>query len=114
IFELFGVKLNVVMATLITLLTGFGLAFSAGGDGRGGMVIWPLFGTTNQLLAALTMSILAIILLRIKRPVWPVIILLSLVCFVSMNAAIVQIVTFIAGCNWLLVVIDVIILIAAG
>src|SRR5699024_7225113 len=73
IFELFGVKLNVVMATLITLLTGFGLAFSAGGDGRGGMVIWPLFGTTNQLLAALTMSILAIILLRIKRPVWPVI-----------------------------------------
>src|SRR5699024_3151424 len=90
IFELFGVKLNVVMATLITLLTGFGLAFSAGGDGRGGMVIWPLFGTTNQLLGALTMSILAIILLRIKRPVWPVIIPLVFVFFVSMYAAIIQ------------------------
>src|SRR5690625_2286918 len=113
IFELFGVKLNVVMATLITLLTGFGLAFSAGGDGRGGMVIWPLFGTTNQLLAALTMSILAIILLRIKRPVWPVIIPLVFVFFVSMYAAIIQLGTFIAAGNWLLVVIDVIILIAA-
>jgi len=113
IFELFGVKLNVLMATLITLLTGFGLAFSAGGDGRGGMVIWPLFGTTNQLLAALTMSILAIILMRIKRPVWPVIIPLVFVFFVSMYAAIIQLGTFIATGNWLLVVIDAIILIAA-
>lgn len=113
IFELFGVKLSVFMATLITLLTGFGLAFSAGGDGRGGMIIWPLFGTTNQLLAALTMSILAIILLRMKRPVWPVLIPLVFVFFVSMYAAIIQLGTFIASGDWLLVVIDAIILIAA-
>ncbi|GAA2026971.1 carbon starvation protein A [Yaniella flava] len=113
IFELFGVRLNVFLATLITLVTGFGLAFSAGGDGRGGMIIWPLFGTTNQLLAALTLSILAIILLRTKRPVWPVIIPLVFVFFVSMYAAIIQLGTFIADGQWLLVVIDVIILIAA-
>src|SRR5690625_967803 len=113
IFELFGVKLSVFVATLITLVTGFGLAFSAGGDGRGGMVIWPLFGTTNQLLAALTMSILAIILLRIKRPVWPVLIPLVFVFIVYMYAAIIQLGTFIAAGNWLLVVIDAIILIAA-
>lgn len=113
IFELFGIKLNVAMATLIVLVTGFGLAFSAGGDGRGGMIIWPLFGTTNQLLAALTMSILAIILLRMKRPAWPVLIPLIFVFFVSMYAAIIQLGQFIAAGNWLLVVIDVIILIAA-
>ena len=113
IFELVGVRLNVFLATLITLVTGFGLAFSAGGDGRGGMIIWPLFGTTNQLLAALTLSILAIILLRMKRPVWPVIIPLVFVFFVSMYAAIIQLGTFIADGQWLLVVIDVIILIAA-
>src|SRR5690625_4684068 len=113
IFELFGIKLNVAMATLIVLVTGFGLAFSAGGDGRGGMIIWPLFGTTNQLLAALTMSILAIILLRMKRPVWPVMIPLVFVFFVSLYAAIIQLGQFIAEGNWLLVVIDAIILIAA-
>ena len=113
IFELFGVKLNVFMATVIVLLTGFGLAFSAGGDGRGGMIIWPLFGTTNQLLAALTMSIIAIILLRMKRPSWPVLIPLVFVFFVSMYAAIIQLGQFIAAGNWLLVVIDAIILIAA-
>ncbi len=113
IFELFGVKLNVFMATVIVLITGFGLAFSAGGDGRGGMIIWPLFGTTNQLLAALTMSIVAIILLRAKRPAWPVLIPLVFVFFVSMYAAIIQLGQFIAAGNWLLVVIDAIILIAA-
>ncbi|HIY85144.1 MAG TPA: carbon starvation protein A [Candidatus Yaniella excrementavium] len=113
IFELFGIKLSVFVATLITLVTGFGLAFSAGGDGRGGMIIWPLFGTTNQLLAALTMSILVIILLRTKRPAWPVLIPLIFVFFVSMYAAIIQLGTFIADGQWLLVVIDVIILIAA-
>ena len=113
IFELFGVKLSVFVATLITLVTGFGLAFSAGGDGRGGMIIWPLFGTTNQLLAALTMSILAIVLLRLKRPVWPVMIPLVFVFIVSMYAAIVQLGTFIAAGDWLLVIIDAIILIAA-
>jgi len=33
-----------------------GLAFGAGGpSGEGGMLIWPLFGTTNQLLAGLTL-----------------------------------------------------------
>jgi len=113
IFELFGVKLNVFVATLIVLLTGFGLAFSAGGDGRGGMIIWPLFGTTNQLLAALTMSIIAIILLRTKRPAWPVLLPLVFVFIVSMYAAIIQLGQFIAEGNWLLVVIDAIILIAA-
>src|SRR5699024_1048308 len=58
--ELFGVKLNASMATWSVQVTGFVLAFSAGGDGRGGMINWPLIGTTNQLPAALTMSILAI------------------------------------------------------
>lgn len=106
-------KLNVLVATIIVLVTGFGLAFSAGGDGRGGMIIWPLFGTTNQLLAALTMSILVIIMLRMKRPVWPVMIPLVFVFFVSMYAAIIQLGQFIAEGNWLLVVIDAIILIAA-
>src|SRR5699024_10615947 len=77
------------------------------------MIIWPLFGTTNQLLAALTMSILVIILLRTKRPVWSVLIPLIFVFFVSMYAAIIQLGTFIADGQWLLVVIDVIILIAA-
>src|SRR5699024_1650956 len=53
------------------------------------------------------------ILLRIKRPAWPVIIPWVFVFFFSMYAAIIQLGTFIASGNWLLVVIDVIVLMAA-
>lgn len=45
------------------------LAFGAGGpDGDGGMLIWPLFGTTNQLLAGLTLLVVTVMLARLGRP----------------------------------------------
>ena len=45
------------------------LAFGAGGGaGTGGLVIWPLFGTTNQLLAGLTLLVLSVFLLKKGRP----------------------------------------------
>ena len=43
------------------------LAFGAGSDGTGGMVIWPLFGTTNQLLAGLTLAVITVILIKLGR-----------------------------------------------
>ena len=42
------------------------------GPGReGGLRIWPLFGTTNQLMASLTLMILAVMLIRKRRNPWP-------------------------------------------
>ena len=38
--------------------------------GAGGMRIWPLFGTTNQLTGALTLLVLTIVLLALKRNAW--------------------------------------------
>ncbi len=38
--------------------------------GAGGMRIWPLFGTTNQLLAGLSLLIVSLFLFRLKRFVW--------------------------------------------
>lgn len=38
--------------------------------GAGGMRLWPLFGTTNQLLAGLTLLVLTLFLYRLRRPVW--------------------------------------------
>ena len=46
------------------------LAFGAGGpSGEGGMLIWPLFGTTNQLLAGLSLLVISLMLLKLGRPV---------------------------------------------
>jgi carbon starvation protein len=49
---------------------GSALALAALKDGgKGGMALWPVFGTTNQLLAALALIVITFWLLRSGRPV---------------------------------------------
>jgi carbon starvation protein len=38
--------------------------------GTGGLVLWPLFGATNQLLAGLAFLVIAFYLRRSARPIW--------------------------------------------
>lgn len=38
--------------------------------GAGGMRLWPLFGTTNQLTGALSLLVVTLFLLRLKRRIW--------------------------------------------
>lgn len=111
--DIVGVRVGKAVATALVLIIGMGLAFGAGADGSGGMVIWPLFGTTNQLLAGLTLSIVAVVLVRKRRPVLPVLVPLVFVMVMSVFAAVVQLGTFYSTGNWLLLVIDVVILVAA-
>ena len=111
--EIVGARLNAPAATAIVIVVALALTFSAGGDGSGGMLIWPLFGTTNQLMAALTLSIVAVILTRLRRPTWPVLIPLVFVLVMSLWAAVVQLRSFWETQNWLLLGIDVIILVSA-
>ncbi|WP_102158486.1 carbon starvation CstA family protein [Zhihengliuella halotolerans] len=111
--QIAGFRLKPLPATLIVLVITVGLTFSAGADGSGGMLIWPLFGTTNQILAGLTLSIVAVMLIRKRRPVLPALIPLTFVLVMSVIALFVQMGQFYAAGNWLLLVLDVIILIAA-
>jgi carbon starvation protein len=99
------------VATLFAVGVCLLLAFGAGGlDGRGGMIIWPLFGTTNQLMAGLTLLIVTVMLLRqksaIKYTLIPFIFLLS----VTFVALLIQLVAFYEKGNWLLIIMDLIIL----
>ncbi|MBW3671988.1 MAG: hypothetical protein KY432_10010 [Acidobacteria bacterium] len=69
---------NATVATTLAvgscLLLAFGAHAPGGGVGSGGLVIWPLFGTTNQLLAALSLIVLAVYLRRLGRPVTPIVV----------------------------------------
>lgn len=111
--ELMGIKLSGLVATIIAVGCALGLTFSTGVDGSGGMLIWPLFGTTNQLMAGLTLAIVVVILTQLRRPTWPVLIPLVFVTAMSLWAAVLQLKTLFSAGNWLLLVIDAVIIVAA-
>ena len=65
--ELFGgLRLNFMtnryVATFVAVLTGLILAFATGASGSGALKLWPLFGATNQTLAALALIIITLYL----------------------------------------------------
>ncbi|WP_298417056.1 carbon starvation protein A [Brevibacterium sp.] len=111
------VKLRItnVPATLLVVVIGLGLTFSQGLGGEGGLRIWPLFGTTNQLMASLSLAIIAVILIRKRRSPLPAMIPLVIVFVMSFWAAIDQLVSFATpgSTDWLLFAIDVVIIIAS-
>lgn len=111
--ELAGVRIGGVIGTIIALGFCLALAFGAGEEGTGGMLIWPLFGTTNQLLAALTLVILTVILVRLRRPTWMLVGPLVFLLLMAIFGLLVQLRQFYEAGNWLLLGLDVIILVAA-
>ena len=77
---------NKYAATALAVILGGALAMlpSKAGDpyGTGGLILWPLFGATNQMLAGLAFLVTLFYLWRRNKPVWfivvPTIIMLVL------------------------------------
>ncbi|MGE6605459.1 carbon starvation CstA family protein [Halomonas sp. NPDC076908] len=90
------------------------LAFGAGGaDGSGGLIIWPLFGTTNQLLAGLTLLVITVMLVRMRRPMWFTLAPLCFLLVMTILALLIQLRTFWNQGNMFLLVLDIVVLVAA-
>jgi len=101
-----------VIATLMAVGACLLLAFGAGGSsGSGGMVIWPLFGSTNQILASLTLLVISIMLIKLGRPARYTLLPMLFVLSMSFLAGMVTLLQFIKEGNYLLVAIDVIVLV---
>ncbi len=60
----------VVTAFLLALLPKPGVAWTSASAGTGGLILWPLFGATNQLLGGLAFLVITFWLWRRKKPVW--------------------------------------------
>ncbi|MCX5589697.1 carbon starvation CstA family protein [Alcaligenes endophyticus] len=101
-------------ATALSVITCLILAFGAGGaSGSGGLIIWPLFGTTNQLLAGLTLLVIAVMLVRQKSPTIYITAPLTFVLVMTLAALLLQLKEFYLKQNWFLLGLDIIVLIAA-
>lgn len=103
-----------VPATLVAVATCLLLAFGAGGAaGDGGLLIWPLFGTTNQLLASLTLLVITLLVARAGRAIYYTALPMVLLLVMTVGALIVQLVDFYRSGEWFLLGLDVLILVAS-
>lgn len=104
---------NKYAATTIAVATGGALALipsATGGPGTGGRILWPLFGTTNQLLAGMALLVIAFYLIRNRRPVWFLAAPLALMVVLPAWALVLQLQSFWAKGDHILVSLGVLLL----
>ena len=103
-----------LVATLLAVGSCLLLAFGAGGaDGSGGLQIWPLFGTTNQLLAGLTLMVITVMLVRLGRPMYVTLLPLIFLLIMTVFALIIQLQGFYQDEKYFLFFLDIVVLVAA-
>lgn len=96
---------NKYVATTVAVLTGGAMALLPGpnGPGSGGLILWPLFGAINQMLAGLAFIVIAFFLIRHGKPVVYVAIPAVIMMVLPAWAMIHQIVDWYTGGRFLLV-----------
>ena len=100
---------NPYVATTMAALPGLALAFwdvpNPGGEGttQAAWVLWPIFGASNQMLAALTLTILALYFSSKGRRVWPLVVPMVLVTSVTFAAMGAKLQDFLQAENWVMV-----------
>ncbi|MFZ5816695.1 MAG: carbon starvation protein A [Bacillota bacterium] len=91
-------------ATALTLVASFALAVFADpkNPGAGAMVLWPVFGASNQILAALSLLALTLFLKRLARNYWVSLLPMTFLGTMIVWGMLVQMRTYYAANNMLL------------
>ena len=94
-------------ALLLAAVPPVGQEWSMANAGKGGLILWPIFGATNQLLGGLSFLVVTFYLWRRSVPIWflvgPTILLLILPAWAMTLQAFVGEKSWLAQGNWLLV-----------
>lgn len=72
--------------------------------GKGGMILWPLFGTTNQVLAGLALLVITIYLRKTGKPCVYTLLPMIFVLAIALWAMISNVIRFYFTGNWFLVI----------
>ena len=94
----FASAVAVVPAAALAIFTDGGK-----GPGSGGFILWPIFGTTNQLIGGITLLLLFFHLRARKKPVWVVVIPMVFLLIMTSIAGVMGIVDQVGQGNWIVV-----------
>lgn len=98
----------VLLATAVAIAPAPGqVGWSLATAGRGGLILWPLFGATNQLLAGLAFLVIFFYLWRRGKPIWFIGLPMIFMLIMPMWAMLIQLFfgenSWVKEGNWLLV-----------
>jgi carbon starvation protein len=105
-----------IVATVIAVIPAIVLATwtvtdpTTGQQREAGWLLWPIFGASNQMIAALTLLVLALYFWSRKRPVLPLVIPMLFVMAITFASLILNAKVFMEQENWLLLSVAVILL----
>ena len=91
---------NKYLGTLIAVLPALLMAFwniedpSSGISRQAGWVLWPIFGASNQMLAALTLMVLTLYFWKKRKPILPLLIPMILLMIITFSALMVNAISF--------------------
>jgi carbon starvation protein len=103
---------NNYVSTLVAIFACLALAFGVTNSnyenlGDGGMLIWPVFGATNQILASMTLLTIAVFLVKLGRPARYVLAPMIFILLAALWASGWYLINHFREGQWVLVVIEV-------
>lgn len=110
---------NRYFATVIAILPALALTMwnvtdpITGSSKQAGWILWPIFGASNQMLAAFTFMVLTLYFWQLKRPVLPIFIPMILIMLATLASIILKTIDF-AGSNPLLFFLNLILIALIG
>ena len=96
---------NRFLATIVAVVPAMMMAFwnitdpYSGEARQAGWVLWPIFGASNQMLAALTLMVLTIYYWQKRKSILPLFIPMIIVMFITLSALVVNALTFFGNNN---------------
>lgn len=107
---------NNILSTLVAIAACLALAFGVTNSnyenlGDGGMLIWPVFGATNQILASMTLLTIAVFLVKLGRPARYVLAPMIFILFAALWASGWYLINHFQAGQWVLVIIEVLVVV---